>query len=131
MHGAGGVGCDYCDLDHQRTAMVFLERPLAYYVGGRTQEVLPGSGVVLPKRHVPSPFGLTDDEVLDVFSLVREASGLLEPGGWNLGWNVGPVAGQEVEHVHLHVIPRYAGGPFDGHGIRWLLKGGDAAPDAP
>ena len=125
MHGEGGVGCDYCDLDHQRTAMVFLERPLAYYVGGRTQAELPGSGIVLPKRHVPTPFDLTDDELLDVFSIVREARTLLSPGGWNLGWNVGPVAGQEVEHVHLHVIPRYEDSPYAGRGIRWLLKGGD------
>ncbi len=31
------------------------------------------------------------------------------PQGYNLGINVGEVAGQTVPHVHLHLIPRYAG----------------------
>ena len=39
-----------------------------------------------------------------------------------MGWNCGAVAGQTVFHAHLHVIPRYAGEPYAGKGIRHWLK---------
>lgn len=32
-----------------------------------------------------------------------------EPDGFNVGINIGPTAGQTVSHVHMHLIPRYAG----------------------
>jgi len=44
------------------------------------------------------------------------------PDGYNLGWNVGKVAGQEVEYAHLHIIPRYKDEPYAGKGIRYWLK---------
>ncbi|MFN2225152.1 MAG: HIT family protein, partial [Anaerolineae bacterium] len=44
------------------------------------------------------------------------------PQGYNLGWNSGAVAGQEVFHAHLHVIPRFADEPLAGRGIRYWLK---------
>jgi len=51
------------------------------------------------------------------------------PDGYNLGWNVGRIAGQEVEHAHLHIIPRFADEPFAGKGIRhWLKKGENTRP---
>ena len=121
MHGEGGLGCDFCDLDLQRGRAGFEERELARLVDG---DELAGSGLVLPKRHVPAPFDLTDDELADVFDLARVARSRVGADGWNLGWNVGSVAGQEVEHVHLHVIPRRADEPLAGRGIRWLLRGG-------
>jgi histidine triad (HIT) family protein len=44
------------------------------------------------------------------------------PDGYNIGWNCGSVAGQEVFHAHLHVIPRYADEPLVGKGIRYWIK---------
>jgi len=32
-----------------------------------------------------------------------------EPDGYNVGVNIGPLAGQSVPHIHIHVIPRYKG----------------------
>lgn len=46
----------------------------------------------------------------------------LSPDGYNLVWNVMPDAGQEVAHVHLHLIPRFHDEPYAGRGARWLLK---------
>ena len=45
-----------------------------------------------------------------------------QPDGYNLGWNVGKVGGQEVAHAHFHIIPRYADEPLAGRGIRYLFK---------
>jgi len=63
--------------------------------------------------------------------LIKEVKALtvleFEPTGFNVGFNVGPVAGQTVDHVHIHVIPRYNGDmedPTGGvrHVIPWRGK---------
>jgi len=44
------------------------------------------------------------------------------PAGFNIGVNVGEAAGQTVFHVHVHLIPRYAGDQKDPRGgVRWVL----------
>jgi len=64
--------------------------------------------------------------VTATFSLLQQVKELLdaeyESQGYNIGWNSGSVAGQEIFHAHLHVIPRYADEPLAGKGIRYWLK---------
>lgn len=44
------------------------------------------------------------------------------PAAYNIGINDGPVAGQTVPHLHIHLIPRYAGDSEDPRGgVRWVL----------
>jgi diadenosine tetraphosphate (Ap4A) HIT family hydrolase len=85
-----------------------------------------GSGVIVPKEHKETVFDLTSEEWQDTFSLLQDAKDLInrsyEPDGYNLGWNSGAVAGQEIFHVHLHIIPRYKGEPLAAKGIRYWLK---------
>jgi histidine triad (HIT) family protein len=45
-----------------------------------------------------------------------------KPDGYNIGWNVFKVAGQNVPHAHLHVLARYSDEPFAGKGIRYFFK---------
>ena len=40
----------------------------------------------------------------------------VHPEGFNIGINQGVAAGQTVEHMHVHIIPRYEGQPLMGHG---------------
>jgi hypothetical protein len=48
----------------------------------------------------------------------------LRPDGYNVGVNVGTAGGQTVFHLHLHVIPRYAGDvPQPRGGVRWVIPG--------
>jgi ATP adenylyltransferase len=73
-----------------------------------------GHFMVAPVRHVAELGELTDDEVLEVHRLASQGLGALaetyEPQGFNLGWNLGRIAGAGVtDHVHLHVVPRWAG----------------------
>jgi diadenosine tetraphosphate (Ap4A) HIT family hydrolase len=75
--------------------------------------VSPGHTVVIPKRHVASFFDLTPEEVAACMDLIKEEKELIDqefsPDGYNIGVNVGPAAGQSIFHVHIHIIPRYAG----------------------
>ena len=85
-----------------------------------------GSYVIIPKSEVGSPFDLSDKEWEDTKLMMREIKAYLDekyqPNGYNIGWNVGKAAGQEVKHAHLHIIPRYDDEPLAGKGIRYWFK---------
>jgi ATP adenylyltransferase len=73
-----------------------------------------GHVMVAPRRHVGELAELTDEEALEVHRIAVAAVAALGraygPGGFNLGWNLGRVAGAGIaDHVHLHVVPRWAG----------------------
>ena len=73
-----------------------------------------GHFMVAPLRHVGEFGELTDEEALELHRLAGQGMGALsqlyEPQGYNLGWNLGRIAGAGVvDHVHLHVVPRWAG----------------------
>jgi ATP adenylyltransferase len=73
-----------------------------------------GHLMVAPYRHVGDFAELDDAEVLEIHRLAGQGIGALaqlyEPQGFNLGWNLGRVAGAGViDHVHLHLVPRWLG----------------------
>ncbi len=73
-----------------------------------------GHLMVAPYRHLGDFGGLSDEEAVEVHRLARQALAALAatyaPDGYNLGWNLGRPAGAGiVDHVHLHVVPRWAG----------------------
>ena len=73
-----------------------------------------GHFMVAPLRHTGELTELEDDEVLEIHRLAASGIGALArtyaPQGYNLGWNLGRIAGAGiVDHVHLHVVPRWAG----------------------
>ena len=73
-----------------------------------------GHFMVAPVRHVGEYGELTDDEVLELHRFASAGMGALAhlygPQGYNVGWNLGCIAGAGVvDHVHLHVVSRWAG----------------------
>jgi ATP adenylyltransferase len=73
-----------------------------------------GHLMVAPYRHVGEFTDLRDDEVLEIHRLTSQGMGVLAqvygPQGFNIGWNLGRIAGAGVtDHVHLHLVPRWAG----------------------
>jgi ATP adenylyltransferase len=73
-----------------------------------------GHVMVAPYRHAGDFGGLEDEEALEIHRLSSAAVAVLgevmAPQGFNLGWNLGRVAGAGiVDHVHQHVVPRWAG----------------------
>ena len=70
--------------------------------------------MIAPSRHVPRPELLTDAEALDIFHTLKVVLSAIEneyrPQGFNIGMNIGKVAGAGVEqHMHIHVVPRWIG----------------------
>jgi ATP adenylyltransferase len=73
-----------------------------------------GHLMVAPYRHLAEFGELSDEEALEVHRLAEGGMAALAetfaPQGYNLGWNLGRIAGAGiVDHVHLHLVPRWAG----------------------
>ncbi|HYY04888.1 MAG TPA: HIT domain-containing protein, partial [Gaiellaceae bacterium] len=73
-----------------------------------------GHFMVAPTRHVGEFGDLADEEIIELHRSASAGIGALSalyaPQAYNLGWNLGRVAGAGVvDHVHLHVVPRWAG----------------------
>ena len=88
--------------------------------------VSPGHSLIIPFRHCADFFDLSAEEVAACMELVavvrKDVDAELGPDGYNVGVNVGRAAGQSVMHVHIHLIPRYAGDhPRPQGGVRQLI----------
>lgn len=117
--------CPFCRLganERQDTVLsndycLFLQEP---------QEVLKGSGIIIPKAHRETVFDLTPKEWKSTYKLLQKVKEMLDskhhPEGYNVGWNSGAIAGQDIFHAHLHVIPRFIEEPLAGKGIRYWIK---------
>jgi ATP adenylyltransferase len=73
-----------------------------------------GHLMVAPTRHTGDFGSLDDAEAAELHALAARGLAALRtayrPDGFNLGWNLGRVAGAGIEdHVHLHVVPRWNG----------------------
>lgn len=73
-----------------------------------------GHVMVVPYRQVPDWDGLEEDALLELLTLTRRVQAALRqvmrPDGFNVGANLGKVAGAGiVEHLHLHIVPRWNG----------------------
>ena len=75
--------------------------------------VNPGHCLVITRRHVAGYFDATTEEKTAIWALVDEIKTIIDgeykPDGYNVGINIGEMAGQSIPHLHIHVIPRYKG----------------------
>ena len=73
-----------------------------------------GHLLLAPIQHVPGLDQLSDEEILDLLGMVRRSIDILKsimnPEGFNVGLNLGQVAGAGMEdHMHFHIVPRWNG----------------------
>ena len=113
--GAAGDGCPFC-----RAVRLPDDEALVVGRGALTYALLNlypyncGHVLVCPYRHVADYADLTPDEVADLGATTRRAMralrGVYAPHGFNLGMNIGDVAGAGIAaHLHQHVVPRWRG----------------------
>jgi len=72
-----------------------------------------GHLMVVPNRHSLDFEALHENEIKELFHLLRMATrvlkDLLHPHGFNIGINIGRVGGAGEDHLHVHIVPRWAG----------------------
>jgi len=71
----------------------------------------PGHLIIFPKRHVVDIRELSHEERIELDELTDKALAVLDrthsPQAYNIGFNMGRIAGASIDHLHLHIIPRY------------------------
>jgi ATP adenylyltransferase len=105
-----GEGCIFCDPDPAHV----IERGQRCFTILNTYPYAPGHVMVAPFRHVGTLDALSSEEMLELMQLARRAVGAqkiaMTPDGFNVGLNLGKVAGAGIaDHLHLHVVPRWEG----------------------
>jgi histidine triad (HIT) family protein len=72
-----------------------------------------GHTLVIPKKHAAHILDLPSEDVSYVFQTVKRVTGMIQdalhPDGFTIGINHGSSAGQEVQHLHVHIMPRWEG----------------------
>ena len=72
-----------------------------------------GHLMVAPKRHCLDLGQLDANELREIFELLKASTQVLKaslrPHGFNIGMNIGKIGGAGEEHLHLHIVPRWAG----------------------
>ena len=102
--------CLFCNTDKKE---YIFENDLAY----ATFDSYPVSKfhvLIIPKRHIKSYFELSADEFVACNKIIILSKNKIENEdqtikGFNLGSNCGKIAGQSINHCHIHLIPRRAG----------------------
>ncbi len=102
--------CVFCQIDLEREIILESEYFRAIY------DIFPvskGHLLIISKRHCESYFDLTATEQQDAIIQINLAKKIIDekfhPDAYNIGVNIGTVAGQTIPHVHIHIIPRYLG----------------------
>lgn len=71
----------------------------------------PGHTIVIPKIHAANLIELPEEKIAPVFLAVKKVAeklqAALSPDGFSYGINQGEVTGQSVDHLHIHVVPRF------------------------
>jgi diadenosine tetraphosphate (Ap4A) HIT family hydrolase len=124
MSDSGPSDCPFCRLPPERV----LDGNAHALAVADAFPVCRGHTLIVLRRHTASFFDLTVEEVAAAYDLLRRMKerlgSTLGPGGYNVGVNVGEVAGQTIGHVHVHLIPRYPSDVEDPvGGVRNLIPG--------
>src|SRR3989344_259074 len=70
-----------------------------------------GHTMVIPKKHAENILDLDKEDIGPIFEAVKKLTGILnkafDPQGFTIGINHGKVSGQAIDHLHIHIIPRF------------------------
>ena len=109
-------GCIFCDFpkENRDRERLILYRGEHAFVIMNNYPYNPGHVMIAPYRHVGRWEDLNDSELLEIMKLsqlvIKALKRAMNPDGFNLGVNLGRVAGAGIDdHVHLHVVPRWNG----------------------
>jgi ATP adenylyltransferase len=106
-------GCVFCAVPDREPERVLARGELAYVVLNKFP-YNPGHLLIVPLRHAGDIEELTVEENVELQALMQRSIRALreesEPHGFNIGMNLGSIAGAGIpDHLHWHVVPRWGG----------------------
>jgi len=109
------AGCIFCELpkqDRDEENLVLLRGQDAFVLLNRFP-YNPGHLMIAPFRHLERLADLSEQETMEMMSVAtrmeRVLSEVMDPQGFNIGINLGRVAGAGFGHLHMHIVPRWSG----------------------
>lgn len=103
--------CYFCDIQGNIDGLI-LEND-AFFSAYDKAPVNKGHALVISKQHVLSFFHFTSEQITQLYDFIKATKTEIDrqhrPDGYNIGVNDGKAAGRSIDHVHIHLIPRYAG----------------------
>lgn len=108
-------GCLFCKKPRERKDrenLILYQGKYAFVVMNKFP-YSSGHVMIVPKRHCLDLEQLDDQELKEIFNLLRISTRVLKsslrPHGFNIGMNLGKVGGAGEEHIHFHIVPRWIG----------------------
>lgn len=106
-------GCIFCNALSEQANLTLYSGKITMVIMNKFPYIN-GHLLVAPIRHLSTMDQLNREEMLDLFIMVEQSVGILKkamnPDGFNIGLNMGRVAGAGVEdHLHFHIVPRWLG----------------------
>lgn len=102
--------CPFCNPEADRERIAESDSVYSIY---DKFPVSNGHALIIPKNHCCDFFDLNFEQQSSCLLLLNKVKQIInekyKPDGFNIGVNVGSSAGQTVNHVHIHLIPRYNG----------------------
>jgi ATP adenylyltransferase len=113
IKGEKPEGCVFCKCSSRCDEYVIYEGKTSFVMMNRYPYVS-GHLMIIPIRHISEIEDLSGEEKKEIFALldttVKVIKEAMNPGGFNIGMNIGKAAGAGIEeHIHVHVIPRWEG----------------------
>ncbi|WP_202320038.1 HIT family protein [Archaeoglobus neptunius] len=107
------VFCKAPEEDRDEENLILYRGKTCYVIMNRNP-YNPGHVMICPYRHISSTEDMLDEELIEAMKLVNLSIGAIKkamnPDGFNIGVNIGKVAGAGIaEHLHIHVVPRWNG----------------------
>ena len=122
--------CPFCMQNNLLKVNILYEDPL-WYITDMEEGSINNAAMAITKRHIETPFEINENEWSSLRTLLNKMKKMVDdkevPSGYNIGWNVHKIGGQNVAHAHLHLLARYDDEPLAGKGIRYAFKKPDNA----
>jgi diadenosine tetraphosphate (Ap4A) HIT family hydrolase len=102
--------CRFCQIPTSKNKNILLQDS-EFIAISDAAPVCKGHTLIILKRHVVSFFDLRSEEVEKIYKFILNVRKILDtkyhPQGYNIGINEGKAAGRSIDHLHIHIMPRY------------------------
>ncbi|MFX0032236.1 MAG: HIT family protein [Candidatus Hodarchaeota archaeon] len=108
------VECILCSVrdNHEDVVSLKIYHDKILFISLNLYPYNPGHLMIVPNKHITKFVDLTKEELIHIMRTIQGVQMLLDeiynPKGYNIGINQGKIAGGSIEHLHVHVVPRYS-----------------------
>ncbi|MDD4531539.1 MAG: HIT family protein [Candidatus Pacebacteria bacterium] len=104
--------CFFCEIQKKKDDKIIIDNQ-SFFSRYDDFPVTPGHCEIIAKNHIVSFFELTSKQLADFYELLQKTRLIIDdkfnPDSYNIGINEGEAAGRTIQHLHIHLIPRYKG----------------------